>query len=60
LAAETVETVKEFFPNPTTRLKPGVNEKTFASGSVGWPKLVLVNASARMAGFFRLHYELAL
>jgi hypothetical protein len=33
LAVETVETVKEFFPNPTTRLKPGVNEKTFASGS---------------------------
>jgi hypothetical protein len=29
---ETVETVKEFFPNPTTRLKPGVNE-TSASGS---------------------------
>jgi hypothetical protein len=34
-AAETVETVKEFFPNPTTPLKPGVNEKTFASGSEG-------------------------
>jgi hypothetical protein len=24
---------EEFFPSPTTRLKPGVNEKTFASGS---------------------------
>jgi hypothetical protein len=32
-AEKTVETVNVFFQNLATRLKPGVNDKSFASGS---------------------------